>query len=184
MLAEIKKRFFALRNGVVADTLRKAGMPYKMIFGLQVPQLAEIARSLKPETALADELWKDRDVRESRLLACYLFPVSGTDMKKALALARDARTKKKAICSPSGYSKNLISPIRFLKLWRLIRRLRIPQQNHYGITSAESPSAEESISCTASMPAQRQQAVQFFFPPALRSNVPHSTSPNLSLKRS
>ncbi len=94
MLPEIKKHFFALRNGIVADTLRKAGMPYKIIFGLQVPQLAEIARSLSQDMTLADELWNDRDVRESRLLACYLFPISETDMNKALALARDARTKE------------------------------------------------------------------------------------------
>lgn len=94
MLPEIKKRFFALRNGIIADTLRKAGMPYKMIFGLQVPQLAEISRTLSPDMALADELWSDRDVRESRLLACYLFPIPETDMKKALTLARDVRTKE------------------------------------------------------------------------------------------
>ena len=43
-IKEIKHSFLAFRNGIVSDTLRKAGMPYGIIFGLQLPQLAEIAR--------------------------------------------------------------------------------------------------------------------------------------------
>ena len=33
-----------MRNGIVADTLRKAGSPYRIIFGLNLPQISEIAR--------------------------------------------------------------------------------------------------------------------------------------------
>ena len=36
---EIKRRFFAMRNGIVADTIRKAGLQDKMIFGLNLPQI-------------------------------------------------------------------------------------------------------------------------------------------------
>ena len=43
-IQEIKKEFFTFRNGFLADTLRKAGMPYAVIFGLNVPQLGDIAR--------------------------------------------------------------------------------------------------------------------------------------------
>ena len=39
MLKEIKHQFMAFRNGIVADALRKAGYDYKVIFGLQLPQL-------------------------------------------------------------------------------------------------------------------------------------------------
>lgn len=91
-LSEIKKEFFSLRNGMIADTLRKAGMPYKMIFGLNVPQLAEIARRLVPSEPLAESLWRDREVRESRLLATYLFPPEQMSLQKALQLAADIRT--------------------------------------------------------------------------------------------
>ena len=42
-LQQIKSRFMAMRNGIVADALRKGGMPHKVIFGLNVPQLSEIA---------------------------------------------------------------------------------------------------------------------------------------------
>ena len=72
-IQEIKKEFFAMRNGMLGDTLRKAGMPYAVIFGLNIPQLGEIARRAQEDTAerdaLARELWADTKVRESRLLA-------------------------------------------------------------------------------------------------------------------
>lgn len=96
MLNDIKKSFFTFRNGIVADTLRKAGMPYKVIFGLQIPQIADIARSLSPSMELAEQLWNDREVRESRILASYLFPVEEINLDKALNLARDVRTQEEA----------------------------------------------------------------------------------------
>lgn len=96
MLNEIKKEFFALRNGIIADTLRKAGMHYKVIFGLQIPQIAGIASKFTPSAELAMELWKDRNVRESRLLASYLFPLESVDMRMALELASDVQTQEEA----------------------------------------------------------------------------------------
>lgn len=68
----------AYRNGIVADTLRKAGFPQSVIFGLNIPQLTEISRKVRERTpseqlaVTARELWADRNVRESRLLAAYL----------------------------------------------------------------------------------------------------------------
>lgn len=79
-MQEIKKQFMAYRNGIVADTLRSAGMNcYSIIFGLNLPQLSAIARQIN-EThdkeaikELAETLWQDKAVRESRLLALYLY---------------------------------------------------------------------------------------------------------------
>lgn len=71
-------------------------MPYPIIFGLQIPQLAQIARGLQPSMELADKLWSDRNVRESRILAAYLFPLENVDMEKALSLARDVLTQEEA----------------------------------------------------------------------------------------
>lgn len=103
MIQNIKKEFFALRNGVIADTLRKAGLQYKVIFGLQVPQIAQIARSISDSAAdstavaaVATQLWNDREVRESRLLACYLFSSQTLGMEKALELCGDLQTKEEA----------------------------------------------------------------------------------------
>ena len=72
-IAEIKHQFFAYRNGIIADALRNQGAPHSQIFGLNVPQLAAIARGLTPGEDLARNLWADALCRESRLLACYLF---------------------------------------------------------------------------------------------------------------
>lgn len=91
-IQNIKKEFFALRNGIIADTLRKAGMHYKVIFGLQLPQIADIARRLSPDLELARTLWEDRGVRESRILACYLFPLESVNIDEAMKLAADVQT--------------------------------------------------------------------------------------------
>ena len=96
MIAEIKKEFFTYRNGMLADTLRRYGMPHKVIFGLEVPRLAEIARGLTPSEELADMLWADSEVRESRLLACWLYPLDSVTADKCIALAGSARTSEEA----------------------------------------------------------------------------------------
>lgn len=79
----IKRRFFAMRNGIIADTLRKAGLDYRMIFGLNLPQITEIAADQPKEAALAEELWADRRTRESMLLAPMLYPAAGMDADTA-----------------------------------------------------------------------------------------------------
>ena len=88
-LQSIKKDFFVFRNGIVADTLRKAGMPHKVIFGLQIPQIAAIAKALTPSSELAEALWNDSEVRESRILATYLFPVDEMSLLKRLHFASE-----------------------------------------------------------------------------------------------
>lgn len=101
-LKDIKQQFFAYRNGALADTLRKAGMPYGIIFGLNIPQLAAIARQAResaggePVAALADELWADRNVRESRLLACYLFDADSLPGQQTLQMMADVQTREEA----------------------------------------------------------------------------------------
>ena len=96
-MRNIKHQFMAFRNGIVADALRQAGMPYSIIFGLQLPQLSEIARSIDPDdkAQLAQELWADTNVRESRLLAAYLFPLSMPE-DEAVAVAKSVLTREEA----------------------------------------------------------------------------------------
>jgi len=67
-----------------------------MIFGLNVPQIAEIARNINPPAPeLAEKLWAERHVRESRLLACYLFS-HDLNFDKAYALIEDVQTIEEA----------------------------------------------------------------------------------------
>ena len=97
-LRDIKQQFYAYRNGIVADTLRRAGHPCGVIFGLNVPQLAAIARAAGRDAELSGALWADTNVRESRLLAPYLLPQENypADTREALELALQVRTREEA----------------------------------------------------------------------------------------
>jgi len=71
----VKRRFFALRNGVIADVLRRGGSPFRIIFGLNLPQIVEIAHSTPHSMDLAERLWANSTTRESMLLAPMLVDV-------------------------------------------------------------------------------------------------------------
>lgn len=71
-LQNVKQRFFALRNGLLADMLRKSGSPYRIIFGLNLPQIREVAAAFGTDTELSETLWANVTTRESRLVAPML----------------------------------------------------------------------------------------------------------------
>lgn len=70
----VKRYFFSMRNGVIADTLRKGGSPFRYIFGLNLPQLVEASVIFGKDKALACKLWDNNTTRESMLLAPMLMP--------------------------------------------------------------------------------------------------------------
>ncbi len=73
-MQSIKRRFFAMRNGIISDSLRRAGSPYRIIFGLNLPQIREIAAEFTPNaTELAPALWRNTTTRESRITALLLY---------------------------------------------------------------------------------------------------------------
>lgn len=69
----IKKELRAAMNGVVSAKMREAGMPYKLIFGVELPRLSEIAREFTPDRELAQTLWNE-NIRECKILAAMLMP--------------------------------------------------------------------------------------------------------------
>ncbi len=79
----IKRRMFAMRNGALADSLRRSGVPYRIIFGVNLPQLVEIANENPKNVKLAEKLWANSSTRESLLLAPMLYPVEQMDMTTA-----------------------------------------------------------------------------------------------------
>lgn len=89
-LQEIKKAFYTFRNGIISDTLRKHGDSHRMIFGLNLPQIVEIANSIGVNKAMAETLWADSHVRESQLLATHIFPIAEFDKDIALRWINDA----------------------------------------------------------------------------------------------
>lgn len=88
----IKRRFFALRNGAVADRLRHTGSPYKIIFGLMIPEIEQIAKDCKPSVELAEALWSNVTTRESRLMAVMVYPQEAFSEACAKRWAAEADT--------------------------------------------------------------------------------------------
>lgn len=70
----VKRRFFAMRNGAVADNMRRHGASYRIIFGLNLPQIVEIASETAHSVELAEALWKNQSTRESMLMAPMIYP--------------------------------------------------------------------------------------------------------------
>ena len=95
-LNDIHRKFFSFRNGIVAKTFSDAGDPHRRIFGLQIPQLAAIARETGHDSSLARQLWSEKDCREARLLACYLFNPDELSEEEAFLLASDVISREEA----------------------------------------------------------------------------------------
>lgn len=85
----LKRRFFAMRNGLLADQLRKAGSQFRIIFGLNVIQLKEIAGDYGHDTEFARELWNNVATRESMLLAPMLWQPDDFDFAEIIALCNE-----------------------------------------------------------------------------------------------
>lgn len=85
----VKRRFFAMRNGIIADTLRKGGSPFKIIFGLNLPQIVEIADSCPKSASLAESLWNNSSTRESMLIAPMIYPRNDFSYSKAVEWVND-----------------------------------------------------------------------------------------------
>lgn len=92
-LRTVKQRFFSFRNGILADLLRsQRASDHRVIFGLNIPQLREIAAESGCDSGLAEQLWADSDVRESRLLA----PMVAEPTEAALEWMEQVRTIEEA----------------------------------------------------------------------------------------
>lgn len=93
-MQEVKRRFFALRNGIISDTLRRAGSPFKVIFGLNLPQLKEIADFTGKDRELAEALRANDTTRESLLLAPLIYPGNELTEEEARRWLADCPTEE------------------------------------------------------------------------------------------
>ena len=73
-IQKIKSELRPYMNGVLSQSLRERGLRYKLIFGVELPRLKEIASHYEKNHDLAQALWKE-DIRECRILAGMLQPV-------------------------------------------------------------------------------------------------------------
>ena len=76
------KRFFVFRNGIVADTLRKAEIPPEVIFRSADSADRCNRKALTPLPNWRKPYGSDSEVRESRILATYLFPVDEMSLER------------------------------------------------------------------------------------------------------
>jgi hypothetical protein len=90
-MQSVKREFFAMRNGVLADVLRSAGAPYRIIFGLNLPQITEIANRVGVNDEMACALWANDTTRESRLIAPMMMDAENMDMERARAMVLDMK---------------------------------------------------------------------------------------------
>ena len=98
-LREIRKEFFAFRNGIIADKLRKAGDPHRIIMGCLLVDIQSIAQRAKDTignddqlATIATELWNDTNSRECRLAAPMLYPTELMTLELALQWCHTVET--------------------------------------------------------------------------------------------
>ncbi len=73
------------------------GYPHRVILGVEIPRIAALARKMRHRRQkLADELWGDTTMRETRILATYLFDPDKCDIGRAIRLAGSALTREEA----------------------------------------------------------------------------------------
>ena len=70
---QIKAQLRLFMNGVLSQSLREKGLKYRLIFGVELPRLKEIAAGYEQNHELAQALWNE-DIRECKILAAYLQP--------------------------------------------------------------------------------------------------------------
>lgn len=92
---DIKKELRASMNGILSARMREAGMPFKLIFGVELPRLQSIACEFPKDAALANQLWS-QNIRETRLLAIMLMPPEAFTPEEANRWAKTMVTAEEA----------------------------------------------------------------------------------------
>lgn len=92
---DIKKELRASMNGILSARMREAGMPFKLIFGVELPRLQNIAQEFPQDTELAQKLWR-QNIRETRLLAIMLMPPEDFTTQMAEEWAKTMLTAEEA----------------------------------------------------------------------------------------
>ena len=103
LMQTVKRRLYAMRNGALAAQMRNAGLLYRINFGLNIPQIKEIAMEIidsglssKELLDLAAMLWENENTRESRLIAPMLYPADIMDRNTAQKWLTEAQTTEVA----------------------------------------------------------------------------------------
>lgn len=108
-LSAIHKLFRSRQNVFTSSLLREHGYVYKVAFGCSLPDIKQIASMVKEmladaesplygleETEVAESLWAEDDIRESKMMAPLLFPRGTMDIETAERWAQTIPTPEVA----------------------------------------------------------------------------------------
>lgn len=95
-IKNIKRDFFSFRNGIVVETLKTIYPKDKLIYGLTVSEFLQLSNKYPKNKKLGLELWADRRVRESRIMALYILPHDSIEYEEASALVREVESIEEA----------------------------------------------------------------------------------------
>lgn len=94
-MRELKRRFRLMMNGVASQSMREAGLGYKLNWGISLPELRVMAADYGKDFRLAMELWKE-DIRECRILATMIMPADAMDAAMIDLWVSDVRNQEMA----------------------------------------------------------------------------------------
>lgn len=108
-LSAIHKLFRSRQNVFTSSLLREHGYVYKVAFGCSLPDIKQIASMVKEmladaqsplygvgETEVAESLWAEDDIRESKMTAPLLYPRGSMDIETAERWAQSIPTPEVA----------------------------------------------------------------------------------------
>lgn len=110
-IQKVKRQFYAMRNGITADYLRANGSPYEIIFGLNLPQINEIANQIGMNYGLAITLRKDSRTRESQLLSSQIISPELITKNDALEWIAEMRAIEAIDITCMKLLKNISNPV-------------------------------------------------------------------------
>jgi len=108
-LKQIRRSIYLKMNGVTADRMVSDGVAYAKNYGVSLPELKQMAGKIPHDKGLAEALWRDK-VRETMLLATFVYPVEEFDEDRAAAWVADVMTLELA----ENLSNNLLGKLSYI----------------------------------------------------------------------
>ena len=107
---DVKKELRACMNGILSARMREAGMPFRLIYGVELPRLRNIADEFPKNTELSNHLWS-QNIRETKLLAIMLMPPEAftpevsNNWANTMVTAEEAQILAKMLLSKTHHAK-------------------------------------------------------------------------------
>jgi 3-methyladenine DNA glycosylase AlkD len=108
-LQEIKKKIYLKMNGVTVEQMERSGVCYPKNYGVSFPEIRQLSGRYAKNSVLAQALWREK-IRETMLMATFLYPETGFDESQADKWVEDVATLEMA----ENISRNLLCRLAFI----------------------------------------------------------------------